>query len=467
MTTPLAVAALALTPCGPATATASSLLTPAAHRDAAGDTPGSPLDLTGAALGQQGTQMLLRIRTAAAWDPAALSQGAGRTLCLRLFYGTLRTPRARICAAGTRDAPALRYTRLDPFGHVFRVTPLAALVDRPDERTIVATFTPGAAGLPNGRFWWQVQSHWPGAEDQVPARGNIAGRVRLLAEPPCFGAAARNPRHPCSNPRLAGVVEPAPADAVLEPNQFCLPIGDPGVLNTCRFQTPPRFAVRQTIALIGDSHAAHWRAALNIVATAKRWRGISITRSGCPFSTATPVLPDGERRRCARYKRALFRWFGRHGEVRTVFISSHIGRVVDDGRGQWATQLAGYRDAIRRLPATVRDIFVIRDTPQATRDTLTCVARAIAHHRNAGTACAVPRSYALPIDPASVAAHRMDPRRVHAIDMSQYFCGRRRCFEVIGGALVHKDTAHLTEVFSTTLGPYLLRRVNRVLARRG
>jgi hypothetical protein len=38
-------------------------------------------------------------------------------------------------------------------------------------------------------------------------------------------------------------------------------------------------------------------------------------------------------------------------------------------------------------------------------------------------------------------------------------CNRRKCFPVVGGALVHKDTHHLTRVFARTLGPFLLRRV--------
>jgi hypothetical protein len=297
----------------------------------------------------------------------------------------------------------------------------------------------------------------------MPDNGLVPGRARLLAEPPCFGAAARAPRA-CRNAALARTVVPRPADAVLEPNQFCLPIGDPSILNTCRFQTPPRFAVARTIALVGDSHAAHWRAALNIVATAKRWKGISITRSGCPFSTATPIVPRADQLRCARFKRRLFAWFARHGEVRSVFVSSHIARVVDEGGGQWRTQVAGYRRAFRRLPRTVRDVFVIRDTPMARRGTLSCVSRVAARRRPTARACSVARDYALRPDPATVATRGLG-RRFHVVDMSRYFCGGDRCYEVIGGALVHKDTAHLTEVFSTTLGPYLLKRVNRLLRR--
>jgi hypothetical protein len=49
---------------------------------------------------------------------------------------------------------------------------------------------------------------------------------------------------------------------------------------------------------------------------------------------------------------------------------------------------------------------------------------------------------------------------VRAIDLTRFMCGRTRCFPVVGGVLVHKDIGHLTRVFSTTLGPYLLRAVD-------
>ena len=50
------------------------------------------------------------------------------------------------------------------------------------------------------------------------------------------------------------------------------------------------------------------------------------------------------------------------------------------------------------------------------------------------------------------------------IDLTRYMCGPQECYPVIGGALVHKDTHHLTQVFATTLGPFLLRRLDQIMA---
>jgi hypothetical protein len=47
--------------------------------------------------------------------------------------------------------------------------------------------------------------------------------------------------------------------------------------------------------------------------------------------------------------------------------------------------------------------------------------------------------------------------------MTRFMCDRDRCYPVIGGALVYKDQHHLTSVYATTLGPYLLRKVNRLV----
>jgi hypothetical protein len=49
-----------------------------------------------------------------------------------------------------------------------------------------------------------------------------------------------------------------------------------------------------------------------------------------------------------------------------------------------------------------------------------------------------------------------------AADLLSHFCDPQRCYPVVGGALVYKDQTHLTTVFAETLGPYLLRFLERL-----
>jgi hypothetical protein len=51
---------------------------------------------------------------------------------------------------------------------------------------------------------------------------------------------------------------------------------------------------------------------------------------------------------------------------------------------------------------------------------------------------------------------------VRVVDLTRYFCGRQHCLPVVGGALVHNDVDHLTQRFAKTLGPFLLRRIDRL-----
>lgn len=282
--------------------------------------------------------------------------------------------------------------------------------------------------------------------------------------PRCFGAAARDPAHPCRNARLATTVIPTPRLALRLPNAPCGFVRA-GVPFVCAFGAPAQGAVH-TIALLGDSHAVHWRAALGPVATAERWHGVSLSRDGCPYSAATPVLPRRLLPDCLRWRRAIAGWLRRHAEIDTVVVSAHPARVAAwGGRAPWRVAVAGYRAAWRALPATVKRIVVLRDTPIDPPGTAGCIVRALAARRPAGGACAVPRAIALRGDAeaAAVRGASRRGRRVVLVDLTRFMCDARRCFPVVGGALVHKDGNHLTAIFGATLAPYLRRALDRVL----
>src|SRR3954471_16843429 len=111
----------------------------------------------------------------------------------------------------------------------------------------------------------------------------MGGALPASAHPRCFGAADRDPLRPCANPRLRLLVTPTPDAAALIPNVGCVRETVSELLDQCTFGAPADEAVA-TVALIGDSHAAHWRAALAYVAARKGWRVVEITRPHCPLS---------------------------------------------------------------------------------------------------------------------------------------------------------------------------------------
>lgn len=284
------------------------------------------------------------------------------------------------------------------------------------------------------------------------------------AERPCYGAASRDPEHPCRNPALRLTVAPSPLQAVLEPYAPCGQLPGVGDLFPCRFGTGAPKAVAD-IALVGDSHAGHWRAAVRAVALARGWRGTSMTRSGCSFTRAPLLLAPAALSACRRWNDGVVTWFRQHPEVHTVFVSSraHIDVTASGGLDPDAIRRAGTLAAWRRLPPSVTTIIVLRDTPLRPLHTLDCVERAMALREPPGTSCATPRSSVLPPDPEVAAAVSLHGHRAHVADLSSFMCSARLCLPVVGGALVQRDQNHMTTAFAQTLAPFLLRRVDAIL----
>ncbi|MGH2919003.1 MAG: SGNH hydrolase domain-containing protein, partial [Solirubrobacteraceae bacterium] len=280
----------------------------------------------------------------------------------------------------------------------------------------------------------------------------------------CYGAAARDPEHACANRTRA--VTPSLREARRLPGSPCTPDKYRREPQVCRFGVPAGQA-RGSVALVGDSHALHWRAALEVVARAKRWQGFSLTSVGCLFSAATRALGEPALSICRRWNRSVQAWFRRHPEVSTVFVSHYAVPmvVVAPGRKTLAVQLAGLRRAWGALPKTVKHLVVVRDIPSSTDAAFECVRDVIAaHNRRAGLACAVRRPDAVAWDSSVSAVLRLRSGRYRYVDLTDFFCSRHYCYPVIGGVRVYRDVDHMTVAYSTTLGPYLLRAVDRLMA---
>jgi hypothetical protein len=289
-----------------------------------------------------------------------------------------------------------------------------------------------------------------------------AGASSAVAAPPCFGAAAHDPEHPCSNPALRHKVTPHPDDAVLMTDAPCDPVGESTEL--CTFGVPAASS-SATIALFGDSHARHYRATVGAVAAAHRFHGISLTRPSCPFSLAPLDAHEPVPSHCAAFNRGVIRYAADHPEIDTVFVSESREKVVAmAGADPVEQQIQGYVAAWDALPASVTHVVVIRDPFYDRVGTPDCVTRALRHKQDPARACALPRARVLKADPAIAAAGRphRSGLRVDTIDLTPFFCGAKRCFPVIGGVLVHKDVGHITQTFAATLGPYLLRAFDRL-----
>ena len=257
----------------------------------------------------------------------------------------------------------------------------------------------------------------------------------------CYGAPSRNG---CTNPALRTLAWPRPADAYVWPNAPCVRVRR-SALGACSFGAP-RGPVRTL--LIGDSHATHWRGAVDVAARARGWRALTVARPGCPFSVAIPASPSLGPAACARQHARTLAWLRAHRSVRTIFVSSWAQPGYGGG-------VAAFGAMLDRVPRSVRRIHVLRDIPATSLSAPSCVATVRRRGGSLAGACSVPRSTFLRFDPLAAAARGR--RRVRVVDLTRFFCSATRCFPVVGGAYVYKDDNDMNAAFARTLGPYLLR----------
>ncbi|MEA2126526.1 MAG: hypothetical protein QOI80_3308 [Solirubrobacteraceae bacterium] len=290
------------------------------------------------------------------------------------------------------------------------------------------------------------------------------------AVPECFGAAARDPEHPCSNPALRMAARPGLVRSLITPSHPCKEtekIGQPDVradggLAICEFGVPTSRATR-TVALLGDSHAMAWRAAVAGALRVLGWHGISMARSHCSFSAALRNMrnPD-DITGCRRFNRRVVEWLSAHPEVTAVFAAHQNGGtpyITSDGVSEFETQVRGFAAAWTALPASIQHVFVIRDNPSnhGANHVQRCIVSARRAGASPGRFCGRPRRDALRPDAHVRAVGRLNDPRYTLVDLTSFMCSSRSCFPVVGGARVTKDGTHLTRMFARSLGPFLAR----------
>ncbi|MCM3661031.1 acyltransferase [Georgenia satyanarayanai] len=213
------------------------------------------------------------------------------------------------------------------------------------------------------------------------------------------------------------------------------------------------------IALVGDSHAAHWQPAFRLLAEDNGWRLETYTKSSCIFADVLTWATAADE----PYE-SCYAW---QGDVRARLITQQPDVVVVSADGTY--QLPGEAEPLSRdasvqgladgsaanwraLEESGIDVVTILDTPRLLVDAPECVAE----HRDDLDACALHRDSA--IERSGTPMLRQGAALVpdvDVVDLNEYVCPREDCVPVVGGVLTHSDSHHLTATFVRTLAPRL------------
>jgi hypothetical protein len=396
------------------------------------------------------------------WSGRACS---GTGACV-VHMSAQQTVTATFAKTSSLRAPRVRVKRiiLDQDGHTvtfkFTAKPAAAasfqcaLVRSGAAAHLATCHSPQVFGnlTTPGAYNFVVRAAGPGGSGPTLTR---AVQIPIVFSK-CWGAASRDSLHPCINPALNDIVVPTPGNALLIPTGFCSEFDKVGGVTTCRFGAPAATA-HTYVALIGDSHASSFLPAVQYAAKAENWNGYAFIHNGCGFSTSYMDVDQTYRDACHSWAQGVTSWLRHNPQVTQVVITGY------DAHTYLTSAEDGFHAAWKALPSSVKNIFILRDVPEAILGESECVTAAASHHKDPGTTCAHPRSATLAYDAEAAAALDSGMSRVHVIDLTPFFCSSESCYLVVGGALVMKDLDHMTKQFSLTLGPYMLRAINQIL----
>jgi peptidoglycan/LPS O-acetylase OafA/YrhL len=203
-----------------------------------------------------------------------------------------------------------------------------------------------------------------------------------------------------------------------------------------------------TVAILGDSHAAHWYPALQQISLDRHWRLLYFSKKGCPPSEQ-PLRNDLANRECTPWRdQALAKIIAARPAL-TILVGYHYATASGgSGDGLWRD---GMTKTLTKLGGLAPHTLILGDTPTENADVPQCLS---GHLRSVG-ACVSPRSY-------SVRGGRLEVDRQLAaqfgaktVDTSDWLCTPQACPVVIGDLLVYRDRNHLTPDASRSLAPLL------------
>ena len=374
---------------------------------------------------------------------AVLVSGALGVLTLRYIENPLRyaaplrrSPRRSLVLGGAFTAIAacagLALLQVVPTP-VGRGTPAAALT---------LTAAPVPAGSDMAAYDAAVQNAF--ARVQAAVRGSVDVRaVPSNLEPPLADAAAEKKAlefNGClRNPFQSGQPECATGDT----------------------------ASATTVALVGDSHAAMWKPALQQVAEQRRWRMELLSKGACPLLDLPITNPL---RRLVELVEHCEQWRGqtiarlRAERPRLVVLSMWRGYGADESLTGYRAYNSKWIDSLTRLVQQLRGtgakVLVLGPIP----DPHFVVPICLSSHLDDVAACTPAKSTAVNESGIAAESAATEAGGGQYADVTDLFCSTDRCPVIVGNTLVYLDENHQTLEHSRLLAPVIGALADRALA---
>lgn len=225
-----------------------------------------------------------------------------------------------------------------------------------------------------------------------------------------------------------------------------------------------------TVALIGDSHAAMWKPALQSAIDQRNWRMTLWAKTSCPI-VDLPLTPhfngmSEELQRCAQWRDGIKARL-RENPPELVMIAAARG-YDSDGIAVWgkpgfnafnAGWVDGLSALVRELRSNGSQVLVMGPEPWLTAITPNCLSTHLEDMQACGTTWPAKHDAGVEFESSQVRASGG-----HYANTKDLLCSDGRCPPVVGNAMVFYDASHLSRAYSLALGPVVGALIDRALA---
>ena len=305
----------------------------------------------------------------------------------------------------------------------------------------------------------------------------VADAVHNPTSDPCFGAAALVGPHAktCSVSGTGPGIDvlelaaAAPEDKPLPWTMDC--IGDYRKAATGAECVVGDTTATRSLLVFGDSHAAAWVSAFDVVGKKLHLRVQAMVREACPPTadapTATPFrdISSTEQQRCARHNQLVLAKLRTDHTIQFAVTTARTSDYLYGPKHSASTKVSigQYVSYLSQVAKTGVHVDVLRELPQtgtSETDRLN-VPDCLAAHPKDVEACSQPRKAALSTGVLRQVTEQFTTAQVAFVDTARYFCDTRRCYSFIGGLPVYFDASHLSDSYSRTIGVDLATRLGQ------
>lgn len=217
----------------------------------------------------------------------------------------------------------------------------------------------------------------------------------------------------------------------------------------------------RTIALIGDSHAAQWTAALLEIAKNEKFRLLILTKSACPpvdLSRSSATL--GTFPECRRWNASVLERL-RTERPDVTLVAGYTGYAIDRKLDSYEHRFNAWKSKIENL-AIFTSPVLIADTPYPDKDVPVCLSANMTNPEKC-LQSRIDMKNALAGRDAEIEAARKT--RIPAIETFDLVCPTSICPVIVGDILIYRDESHISATFSRWLAKPLAEKLLPILTR--